>query len=205
PFDERCWGKANPNLGVSVKLDDLRVEAGLAKIDASALNSFLCKKLNVWVNQEFRWMDPSRWAQCNAAGPIANPKTLRMAAIEKLKGRMCIGGLDLSEKFDLSAFALVFPPVVAKIERVPQPQTREQMMFRVPVVYDEIEVAPADPFWSVLTWFWVPKEKIQERVKNARVMYDVWELCMFEQTFVEGKTKTTWTVLTAFIAQTALI
>ena len=28
---------------------------------------------------------------------------------------------------------------------------------------------------------------------------------MFEQTFVEGKTKTTWTVLTAFIAQTALI
>ena len=28
---------------------------------------------------------------------------------------------------------------------------------------------------------------------------------MFEQTFVEGKTKTTWTVLTAFIAQTALM
>src|ERR1039457_4380488 len=28
---------------------------------------------------------------------------------------------------------------------------------------------------------------------------------MFEQVFVEGKTKTTWTVLTAFIAQTALM
>src|ERR1035437_8943794 len=28
---------------------------------------------------------------------------------------------------------------------------------------------------------------------------------MFEQTFVEGKTKTTWTVLSAFIAQIALL
>ena len=174
PFNETCWIKANPNLGVSVKLDDLRVEAGLAKIDASALNSFLCKKLNVWVNQEFRWMDPSRWAQCSAAGTLANPKELRAAAIKKLQGRMAIGGLDLSEKFDLSAFALVFPPVVAKIERVPRPQTREQIMFRVPIVYDEVEMEPADPNWSVLVWFWVPKDKIQERVKKDRVMYDVW-------------------------------
>ena len=28
---------------------------------------------------------------------------------------------------------------------------------------------------------------------------------MFEQTFIEGKTKTTWTVLTAFIVQSVLI
>src|SRR6516225_5128990 len=31
------------------------------------------------------------------------------------------------------------------------------------------------------------------------------ELCMFEQTFVEGKTKKTWTVLVAFLGQTLFI
>ena len=175
PFDERCWIKANPNLEyIAPMLADLRKEAGLAKIDASALNVFLCKKMNVWVNQEFRWMDPAKWAQCNAAGPLANPLELREAAMKRLQGRPCIGGLDLSEKFDLSAFALIFPPSKSQTERVPKPQTREQIMFRVPVVYDEIETAPADDKWSVLVWFWVPKDKIPERVKKDRVMYDVW-------------------------------
>ena len=175
PFDEACWAKANPNLGVSVKMDGLRQEAGLAKIDATALNAFLCKRLNVWVNQEFRWMAPERWALCNAAGPLANPLELRLKAIEKLRGRVCIGGLDLSEKFDLSAFALVFPPTKAVVTRIPRPQTRQDIQFRVPMVFDEVETAPADPYWSVLVWFWVPKETIPERVKKDRVLYDVWE------------------------------
>ena len=31
PFDESCWIKANPNLGVSVKADDLRRKAEKAQ------------------------------------------------------------------------------------------------------------------------------------------------------------------------------
>jgi phage terminase large subunit-like protein len=173
--DESCWPKANPNLGVSVKMDNMREEAAIAGIDATALNSFLCKRLNVWVNQEVRWMDLHRWAMCNSAGPIANPKVLRDAAVERLKGRLAIAGLDLSSKFDLSAFVLVFPPVSGTTERIPRPQTDDDIHFRRPMQYDDKIITPGDNKWSVLVWFWVPKDGIAERVKKDRVHYDVWE------------------------------
>src|SRR5208337_351620 len=173
--DEACWLKANPSLGVTVKLDSLREAAAKAKVDPTALNSFLCKHLNVWTNQEIRWMSPEKWAQCNAAGTFLSPKDLRLAAMERLKGRICIGGLDLSAKIDLTAFALVFPPIKEVVEKIPKPQTRQQIQFRVPIEFEEKVVSPADPKWSVLVWFWVPEGRIAERVKKDRVRYDVWK------------------------------
>jgi len=173
-MDEKCWAKANPNLGVSVKMDNLREEAANARQDTTALNSFLCKRLNVWVNQEIRWMSPERWARCNVAGPIPNPRALRIAAESRLAQRVCIGGLDLSAKHDLTAFALVFPPAPAVTRKVPRPQTRQEIQFRVPPVFDEEVVTPADPYWSVLVWFWVPEETVPKRVKDDRVPYDAW-------------------------------
>ncbi len=175
PMDEKCWVKANPNLGVSVKLDNMREEAATARIDATALNSFLCKRLNVWVNQEIRWMDPAKWAQCNSAGPMSDPHALRLAAEKALSGRIAIGGLDLSSKSDLTAFALVFPPCKPVTEQVPRPQTRQEIQWRIPPVFDEVIVKPADLRWSVLVWFWVPAGCIEERVKKDRVPYDVWK------------------------------
>ncbi len=173
--DETCWIKANPNLGVSVKLDNLREARNKALIDPTAYNSFLCKRLNVWVNQEIRWMPAEKWALCNHAGPLHKPMELRLAAIERLRNRICIGGLDLSSKIDLSTFALVFPPCKEVVEKTPVPQTREEAHFRKPIQFTEKIITPADPYWSVLTWNWVPKECIAERVKKDRVHYDVWE------------------------------
>jgi phage terminase large subunit-like protein len=173
--DEACWPKANPNLGVSVKLDNMREAAAKAASDPTALNSFLCKRLNVWTSQEIRWMPPEKWAACNAAGPLANPLTVRAAAYERLKGRIAIGGLDLSSKFDLSSFVLLFPPVKERIEKIAKPQTREEKWAFKPVEYEERVTQSGDPFWSVLAWFWVPKDNIPDRVKKDRVHYDVWE------------------------------
>jgi len=173
--DEKCWCKANPNIGVSVKRDYLREACTKAKVDPTALNSFLCKHLNVWTNQEIRWMPPDKWARCNAAGPLASPIELRRAAEKELEGRIAIGGLDLSSKNDLTAFALVFPPRKEVVERTPKPQTRQQVQFRIPVEYEEKVVSPADPKWSVLVWHWVPEGCIDERVKKDRVHYDVWK------------------------------
>ena len=45
---KRKWIKANPNLGISVDLDDLREQARKAKELPSALTSFLTKRLNIW-------------------------------------------------------------------------------------------------------------------------------------------------------------
>jgi phage terminase large subunit-like protein len=173
--DERNWAMANPNLGISVKLDALREAAAKAEQDPTSLNSFLRKHLNVWTSQDVRWMPPHKWAACNGAGPLISPKELRAAAFDKLKGRLCYGGIDLSSKIDLSAFVLVFPPVKELRTRRAKPQTQQDIYQRKPVEFEEIIVKEGDPKWHILPWFFVPKDNITERVAKDRVEYDVWE------------------------------
>lgn len=101
--DERNWYKANPNLGVSKKLDYMRDQARKAKNMPAKLNSFLRLDLNRWTQQVSRWIDMLLW-DANA-GPAIDEAALR--------GRKCYGGLDLSSVSDLTAWVLVFPdPVV---------------------------------------------------------------------------------------------
>lgn len=172
--DEKVWMKANPNLGISVKPEKLRVAASKAKEDPTALNSFLRKHLNVWTNQDVKWMPPDKWAACNAIGPLISPRTTRVLALQKLAGRECYGGLDISSKIDLAAFVLIFPPVAEIKDKRPKPQTKEQMWARQPVEFEEIVIQKADPKWSVVPWFFVPKDNVPDRVKRDRVRYDVW-------------------------------
>jgi phage terminase large subunit-like protein len=96
--DERCWIKANPNLGVSCFVEDLREKAKRAHRNSSALNNFLCKHLNRWTQQSERWIPITSWDACKAEFDI-----------EKLAGRDCFGGLDLAEKADLNTLCLEFP------------------------------------------------------------------------------------------------
>lgn len=97
--DERNWIKANPNLGVSVKLDDLRRKAAKAKEMPSALNAFLRLHMNLWTQSETKWVDVEKWRACGEA-----------VDADGLRGRICYGGLDLSSTIDVSALVLVFPP-----------------------------------------------------------------------------------------------
>jgi len=59
--DERCWVKANPNLGISVKLDDLQRKAKKAMEIPAAQNNFLRKHLDVWTQSFTRWIDLGIW------------------------------------------------------------------------------------------------------------------------------------------------
>lgn len=165
--DEKVWIKANPNLGVSVSLDKLRAKCSAAKEDATAVNSFLCKHLNRWTSQEVRAINPEKWALCCKAGKHADPKALREEAIKALRGRACMGALDLSSKIDLSCFLLLFPPVPARTIRDAEGKVVEQ---------------PGDPLYRILPWFWVPEDNVQERVTKDRVEYDVWVREGFLQT-----------------------
>lgn len=97
--DPDVWVKANPNLGVSKKNDDLLRKAQRAREIPSALNSFLRLELDVWTQSESVWVSMEHWRACGSA---TNPDGLR--------GRTCYMGLDLSSNVDLSAYALVFPP-----------------------------------------------------------------------------------------------
>jgi phage terminase large subunit-like protein len=96
--DPRTWAKANPNLGVSVKIDDLQRKCEKAKHLPAAQNAFRRLHLNQWTQQSDRWIDLSLWDE--NAGTVD---------VEALAGRRCFGGLDLSAVSDLTAWLMGFP------------------------------------------------------------------------------------------------
>ncbi len=97
--DESLWIKANPNLGVSKNLSDMRDKAHKAREMPTALNAFLRLELNVWTASETKWLDIDAWGACDF---VVDP--------EELAGRPCYAGLDLSSTVDITAWVLVFPP-----------------------------------------------------------------------------------------------
>jgi phage terminase large subunit-like protein len=95
--DERTWAKANPNLGISVRLDFLRSECARAVEMPAYENTFRQLYLNQWTEQDTRWLRMDHWAQGNKPCPVS------------LEGRDCWAGLDLATTFDTTAFVLLFP------------------------------------------------------------------------------------------------
>jgi phage terminase large subunit-like protein len=106
--DPVAWAKANPNLGISVKLDDLERQARKAAKSPGALVAFKRLRLNVRSSAMDRVIDMEQWAK-NSRGKF-DP--------DKLTERHCFAGLDLSSKIDISAFVKLFAPDQDGIMRV---------------------------------------------------------------------------------------
>ena len=94
------WRKANPNLGISPKMEFLVDECARAKESPAYQNTFRRLYLNQWTEQETRWIDVEKWDVCNETF-----KPLDM------RGRRCFIGLDLASTTDIAAEAILFPPV----------------------------------------------------------------------------------------------
>lgn len=92
------WAKANPNLGVSVRLDDLERQAQKALNLPSARPNFLTKRLDVWVRSDHQWMDLLAWQRGADPG-------LRL---DDFRGEPCHLGLDLASKVDINSLVRVF-------------------------------------------------------------------------------------------------
>ena len=91
--DPKAWRKANPNLGVSVQLDDMEAACRKALAQPSAQGNFLTKRLNVWVNADSAWMDMQAWERCAD----------RTLTTEKVAHLPVISSLDLASKVDVAA------------------------------------------------------------------------------------------------------
>lgn len=153
--DEATWRKANPNIGVSPKLEYLRAECTKAKELPRLENDFKRFHLNIWTEQATRWLPVATWDQCGLADPwaeevvrdgqrrIINDRWRDFEA--QLIGRRCFGGLDLASTTDLTAWLLVFPP--------PEEGGR----------------------WIWLPRVFVPADRIAERVRRDKVPYDLWQ------------------------------
>jgi phage terminase large subunit-like protein len=92
---EETWRKANPNLGVSVRLDYIRDEAKKAKENPAYENTFRRLHLNQWTAQDERWLPMQSWDNCPADW------------FEFEDGEPVWSGLDLSSVRDFTAFASV--------------------------------------------------------------------------------------------------
>jgi phage terminase large subunit-like protein len=96
--DPKVWRKANPNLGISAKVDKLEATKTKALATPSSRGNFLTKHLNVWTNAGTNWMDMERWNGCG-------DPSLRA---EDFSDDECIAGADLAEKNDFAARVKVF-------------------------------------------------------------------------------------------------
>lgn len=139
--DESNWYKANPSLDHTIDIEKVRAAYISAKENPAEENIFRQLRLNQWVKQSVRWMPMDVWEKCSFE---VDP--------EKLKGRECYGGLDLSSSIDITAFVLVFPPI------------------------------PDDDKYYVLPHFWIPEENLDLRVRRDHVPYDIWEQQGYLQT-----------------------
>jgi phage terminase large subunit-like protein len=144
--DPVAWAKANPNLGISVKLDDLERQAHKAAKSAGALTAFKRLRLNVRSSAMDRAIDMPQWAKCSRGR--FDPDKLDKAAV-------CYAGLDLSAKIDITAFVRLYEPDDSGIMRIAcrfwmpantieERADRDRMPYRRWVEEGWIEATPGD-------------------------------------------------------------
>lgn len=96
--DEDVWIKANPSLGETIDIEEMRERCNKAKNSSASKNAFLRLRMNVWTSSSEGWIDLETWLA--SAGKVD---------IKALKGRQCYLGADLSSVNDISAICAVFP------------------------------------------------------------------------------------------------
>lgn len=134
PFqDESCWPKANPSLGVTIPYQYLREQVTQARGMPS--KESIVRRLNFcqWVGASNPWLSAEIWF------PAADDYTF-----DDLKGRRCVGGLDLSSTQDLTAFVLLFYPT------------------------------ESDPYYRLWPMFWLPEEGLKKKGELDGVDYLTW-------------------------------
>lgn len=97
--DEANWYKANPSLGLTIRIESVRDMFREAMDNPAEENVFKQLRLNMWVASLTRFIPEQVYDLGNI--PID---------MEDLEGRDCYAGLDLSSTNDITALVLMFPP-----------------------------------------------------------------------------------------------
>lgn len=179
PFDEANWIKANPNLGVSVNIEDLRAKAKKAKEIPAAQNNFFCKHLNMWVNQKVRWMPMDKWKECQEVNKDFDVNTLI--------SKSCYVGVDLSATTDITSVSLEFPlenGYYAVInhsfipeENIEERERRDKVSYTTWIREGYMTATPG----NVVDYDWI-QSYIMEMAKKYKIIemdYDPWNATQF--------------------------
>lgn len=95
--DRKVWAMVNPNIGVSVTLQQLEIEFKKAIQSAHSKAEFLSKHLNVFVNGTDNFFEQEQ------------VEHILVKDLGDLTGETCYLGLDLSKTTDLTCVSLNFP------------------------------------------------------------------------------------------------
>lgn len=160
---------ANPGLDRGVKLSYLLSELEKAKRLPRLENNFKRYHLNLFTEQNVRWLPMDDWHACGhpdendprliewkarraAHDPMSGPFLLQRPAnerwktfAEKMIGAEAFGGLDLSSVRDITAVMWNFPPAADR------------------------------PLWVWMPRFFIPEKRLMDKVKQDRVRYDQWK------------------------------
>ena len=131
--DPATWRKANPNYGISVYHDFFEEQYRTAKEILTSRDEFLTKNLNIWISASARALDMTLWPLCGVK--------YKEDDLIGLKG---YGGLDLSQKIDLTAFLVLFRPK-----------------------------QPGD-CWRTLLKCYMPENNVEKRMKETKAPYRLW-------------------------------
>lgn len=125
------------------------VELGKAKANASERSKYLRYHLNVPIKtQEDPVIDVPKWQACGGGVDLRSwgeYDPTRLIEMWGLRGRRCWGGVDASWTTDLTAVVYLFEPF-----------------------------AGSDDAWSVLPYFWMPRENVAKIQRVCRVPLQAW-------------------------------
>lgn len=166
--DPANWRKVNPGHGITVKHDQIVTMCAEAVANPRKLNEFLRWHGNRWTNQAEAWIPVAWWDTCTGEIPPDD-------VLARLQGAV---GIDMSQKYDLTAAVAVF--------RVPLPASED--VIEIDLLEEAIDVAPdgqADVAIvkrsyslnyqiAIVPAFWLPEATLLERVKQDKLRYDLW-------------------------------
>jgi phage terminase large subunit-like protein len=142
--DEEVWYKANPNLGVSKKLDYMRTQCGKAKMKTSRENKFKQLELNIWTEQSTRWIPMVRFDQC--------PKEIDYQSLLK---QDCFVGLDLASTTDMASVCFLFPTESATFE-------------------DDNDTVILSHNYQAIWKYYLPEGRLELVARKYKAMYEAW-------------------------------
>jgi phage terminase large subunit-like protein len=167
--DERNWVKANPMLGVTPLVDQMRRYCLDAQQTPGLEAEFRVKCCSQWANAGSAWLSMAHWDAC---GDL----TLRL---EDFAGQPCWIGADLAQRDDLAAVAYVFAreSLVYAFVRCYLPEL---------VVLERARAVPEYRLWKergelVLTeGDYIDYNKIEADIRAACTRFQVKDIC-FDQ------------------------
>jgi phage terminase large subunit-like protein len=171
PFSEKTMKKANPSWGITVVPEQIRMIARQARNNPAQEAIYKTRHLNMWVTGDSPLFSMGHWRECEDS-------SLRL---EDFAGRTCILGLDIANKIDLTALALLF------WEEGDDGETRYFLFCKAWLPEAQREVNPAYAGWIKDGWL---RETSGETISYAEIEEAIaWCCATFE---VEAVTYDPW-------------